>query len=65
VRARSSRRSSTGTVVSSVWTTRDLRTSAFIAFQIGSSSQAARAVQPHKVLRDSSTPCRAKIPSWR
>ena len=52
-------------MVSSVWITRDLRTSAFIAFQIGSSSQAAWAIQPHKVLRDSSTPWRAKIPSWR
>ena len=65
MRARSSRRSSTGTVVSSVWITRDLRTSALIAFQIGSSSQADSAIQPHKVLRDSSTPWRARMPSCR
>ena len=53
------------TVVSSVWITRDLSTSALIAFQIGSSSQADWAIQPHKVFRDSSTPWRAKIPSCR
>jgi hypothetical protein len=34
-----------------------------MAFQIGSSSQADSAIQPHIVLREIATPWRAKIPS--
>jgi hypothetical protein len=57
--------SCTGTRVSSVWTTREDSTRLSIALTMGSSRPAAAAIQPHIVERDSSTPKRLKIPSWR
>jgi hypothetical protein len=54
-----------GPGVSSVCTVFELSTSAFSRSYSGPSASAVCCIQPHIVLRESSTPCRRKIPSCR